>query len=59
MFAVDFGEFFMLYTFATKYLHDVHACDMLLHEGIEVGNGIAHFVEGYFNLFFENISYDQ
>ena len=52
---IDGYKFFEFATLGTKKLDDEHASDVLLHEGIEVGNGGADIVETDFDLLFEDI----
>src|SRR5690606_19073387 len=59
MFLVDRLELPELIFLASENLNDVHARDVFLHKGVQVGHGIANVVEGNFDLFFKDVCTDQ
>ena len=51
-------DLFKLVKFAlltVEELHDGHACNVFLEEGIQVGHSIADIVEGYLDFFLKHI----
>ena len=57
--AVDFFEFLVFSFFPIKKLHDGHPSNVFLQEGIQVGHGIAHVVEGDFDFFLKYVGGDH